>query len=247
MPTIQDIVAEINNRARGRPIGRLQELRRDLKGRSHIPTHKIFYSQTTFDKYAFHVGGRTELQFNVGFEDDKQLHYGVAFSFEPSRTLPDIEVLIPKIGRFNDFLRQYVDEFADMRMWHYEGKARSTDYYPGPIPPELVRPHIFIFMGALQPLSSINFDLILDNFDRLLPLYRYVEGNQSYPAISEHSGSFIFTPGCAIKSTSTTASGRQEELDIYLRHNELQLALYRHLSEKFGGQSVGTEQGNDCL
>src|ERR1700754_2452274 len=52
--------------------------------------------------YAFHKGGRRELQFNVGFEEDgAYFRYGVAFSLEPSRDLSDpVEVLAPKIQRF---------------------------------------------------------------------------------------------------------------------------------------------------
>lgn len=59
---VAEAAAELNQRARGRAIGD---------------------SRTTFDSYAFHVGGRTELQFNIGLESgDEDLRYGVAFSLE---------------------------------------------------------------------------------------------------------------------------------------------------------------------
>ncbi|MGH2403364.1 MAG: hypothetical protein ACRDGN_02765, partial [bacterium] len=59
--------------------------------------------------YAFHVGGRTELQFNIGEEErDGQavVRHGVAFSLELSQSLPSIEPLLPKIARFNDYVRE---------------------------------------------------------------------------------------------------------------------------------------------
>src|SRR5207245_824534 len=100
-------------------------------------------------------------------------------------------------------------------------------YSPGPILPELVRPHVFIFLGALQPVSaSVNCDQLLDLFDRLLPLYEYVEGDASYPTISAADGHFHFVPGCTPKPIATTASVAEQTLDVLLRHNELQVALY---------------------
>ena len=83
--------AELNERARGRAVGDLQEIRRELKEHPRLLTHNLFDSRTTFDSYAFHVGGRTELQFNIGLESgDEDLRYGVAFSLETNQTLPDI-------------------------------------------------------------------------------------------------------------------------------------------------------------
>ncbi|MCW3084023.1 MAG: hypothetical protein JWP12_1389 [Bacteroidetes bacterium] len=46
---------------------------------------------------------RKELQFNIGYDISEQfLRYGVAFSLEASRSLPNpVEVLQPKIQLFN--------------------------------------------------------------------------------------------------------------------------------------------------
>ena len=41
-----------------------------------------------------------------------------------------------------------------MRMWHYRGGERSSDYPPAAIMSELVVPGPFVFMGKRQPLTA---------------------------------------------------------------------------------------------
>jgi hypothetical protein len=247
MPTIAQIAAELNLRAAAHPIGQLQEVRRQLRGLQHPPTRKIFSAQTTFELYAFHVGGRTELQFNIGLEvleGGPYLRHGVAFSLELSQALPEIAPLVPKIARFNEFLRIYPDELSDLRMWYEDLGIRSTMYPPGPIPPELVRPRHFIFLGALASVDEPDYDLILGDFDRLFPLYRYVEGTATFPSLTDSRGAFRFVPGCSVKSSRTNAVLTGGKADVQLRHNDLQLALYEYLVGRHGGEAVGTELGN---
>jgi len=185
------------------------------------------------------------LQFNIGLESAGQdLRCGVAFSLEPNQTLPDTDVLKPSVGRFNDFLTNDLHEYSDLRMWHQaDGSRSSPTYPPSPIPPELFRTGVFIFLGELQQRMNIDYDRILDVFDRLLPLYRYVEGQASYPATAPVDGVFNFVPGCTVEPARTSASLVQRELDVFLRHNEIQLALYRHLASKYG-DVVRAEQPN---
>jgi len=245
MPKMVAIAEELDKRAGSRPIGGLQELRKELKGLARLPTHHIFSSQTTFKEYAFHVGGRTELQFNIGFDspdDEEMFRDGVAFSLEPSQSLPDIDVLVPKIKRFNDFLKCNPHEFTDFQMWHYdEGGDRSPNYPPTPIPAHLVRPNIFIFLGRLQTPDQIDYELILDDFDRLLSLYHFVEGTDDYPPTVQPKGKFQFKPGCTVKAGSTNASVAEKQLDVNLRHNQIQQALHKHLVSVYGSPVVGTE------
>ena len=70
MPKLSAIAKEIDRRAEFRPIGRLQELRKELNGLGRIPDHRIFSWRKKIDEdgYSFHLGGRTELQFNIGLE-----------------------------------------------------------------------------------------------------------------------------------------------------------------------------------
>jgi len=240
------IVAEIERRAETREIGRLQEIRRELKGHTRLAAHSIFTLQSIFEEkggYAFHYGGRTELQFNVGFEPGG-LRHGVAFSLEPNRTVPQPEeTLIPSVRRFNEYLTLYPQQFADMSMWHWEGDERSDDHPPTPIQPDLIRRGVFVFMGRMQPVDAIDYDLIVEDFDRLLPLYRFVEGRETFPQVTEPTkGGFQFKPGCTVKPARTTASLAERQLNITLRHNELQRALYNHLASLYGADDVGTER-----
>ena len=139
----------LNSKVQSYRIGTLQQLRSDLHGLKRRPGRNIFSSKTTTDEWAFHYGGRSELQYNIGVDgsNNTMLRYGVAFSFETSRSLPTIDVLIPKVRLFNDFLRLYPDLYADMRIWHWRGGIRGSESPPGPILPELVSEGVFVFLG----------------------------------------------------------------------------------------------------
>jgi hypothetical protein len=238
------IVAEIERRAKTREIGRLQEIRRELKGHARLAANSIFTPQSIFDEdYAFHYGGRTELQFNIGFEP-RGFRHGVAFSFEPSRTVPEPEeTLISSVQRFNEYLTLHSQQFADMSMWHSDENERGADHPPTPIQADLIRRGMFVFMGRMQAADAIDYDLIVEDFDRLLPLYRFVEGRATFPQVAEPTkGGFQFKPGCTVKSESATASLAERQLNIILRHNELQRALHDHLASLYGADDVGTER-----
>jgi hypothetical protein len=241
---LRSVVEEINLRARQHSIGALQEIRKGLKKLERAPSRTIFAPATTFDEYAFHNGGRKELQFNVGIEhlETDELRYGVAFSLERNQTLPSIDVLIPKVRLFNDFVQLYPDEYADMRMWHYQGQLRGSDYMPTTIAPELVAQGNFIFLGKHLPIGQIDYRVLLDDLERLVPLYRYTESGGSSPPISTVTvAPFEFRAGLNARTPSSHASFAQRELDIDLRHNVLQRALHLQLTRTFGAQNVGGE------
>ena len=238
------IATELNLRARRHRIGALQEIRTHLKRLSRKPGQDIFSSQTTHDDWAFHHGGRSEIQFNIGLEDVadiRQLRHGVAFSFETSHSLQSIDVLIPKVRLFNEFMRLQGEIFEDLRMWHYKG-TRSADYMPGPIPHELVTQGVFVFLGKRQPIDRIDYEVVLGDFDRLLPLYKYVEsGGESQPISMPSDTQFEFRSGCSVKASSAMVTQAQKQLDVTLRHNELQEVLHRRLVSQYGAENVGTE------
>jgi hypothetical protein len=243
---LTEIVAEIEARAHGLEIGRLQEIRKALKDMKRLPHTSIFHPDSIKEKdgYAFHYGGRREIQFNVGFEGNIFRH-GLAFSFEPSQTLPNIEVLVPSVRRFNEFLEIYPQEFADMAMWYWDHGSRSTDYPPAPMKSELVRKGVFVFLGRAQHPEQIDFDLIVQDFERLLPLYRFVEGSRTFPETTEQPVSqFRFQAGCRSKASSTSTSIPERELNVRLRHNDIEFGLYKYLARLYGEENVGTENAN---
>lgn len=185
---------ELNSMAQFYRIGTLQQLRSELQRFQRRPGRDIFTWQTIFDTYAFHHGGRKELQFNIGTEgtEGTMLRYGVGFSFERSQSLTRIDPLIPKVRLFNEFLRLYPDLYSDMRMWHWRVESRSSESLAGPIPDEWVSEGVFVFLGHLASLQDLEGGRILAEMDRLLPLYEYVESKGRRHRLSPDEGQFIF-------------------------------------------------------
>lgn len=247
MAKLAEITEQVNRHAAGRRIARLQELRKERLGLERTPSSTLFRKPRNPD-WNFHWGGRTELQFNLGLEGDRgdtDFRYGVAFSFEPSQTLPDITPLLPLVERFNKYVRGHSDELAGLSMWYFEqglgGGERSPDYEPAPIAKELVRPGVFVFLGSLGRSSAPDYVDVIDVFERLLPLYLFVEGHDDTVAALPVPRTFVFKTGIQTRPAQTVASVPGRKLPISLRHNVLQQVLYRELVEKFGAENVGTE------
>jgi len=227
-----DAIAAIERSVGAYEIAKLQRLRARKRGLARV-ARSIFGKRRQADHWAFHLGGRDELQFNVGLDlmpdGTRAFRAGVAFSFEPSRSLPDIEVLVPKVARFNAWMREHPEAFGDLAMWHWQGSERSVDYPATPIPDSLVRHGTFVFLGHRQPLRNIDPLAALRTFDRLLPLYEWVEDTATVFATSVGSagtqalrldGGRDVDGGRWIKATT-----RERTLDIYLRHREIQRCL----------------------
>lgn len=244
---LQTIVTEINSRAKDYQIGNLPEIRKKLKGLKRLPPQSIFdLLPSANNNWAFHHGGRTVLQFNLGIENPhgkEELRFGVAFSFAASRSFPKIDMLFPKADLFNDFMNLYPDEYADMKMWHYIKSQPSSDYRPTVIPPELAANHVFVFLGKRQKFPHIDYELILDTLDRLLPIYHYVESQGTLPPVQDISiPPFQFRSGYTkAKASLAKISQAERELDANLRHNIMQENLCKKLSAKYGSENVGDE------
>lgn len=239
MPTIKQIANGINSRSKYFKIGKLQELRTRLKKLNRRPGEKIFRNNTIFDNYAFHYGGRKELQYNIG-KIDKDYRYGVAFSLERSQSLPDVTILYPKIKRFNEYISEFSEKYSDMMLWIWDKNGHSH-YKAGQINSNFVHQGVFIFFGKLQKENNFSYDEILNDFDRLLPLYEYVESeNKIIPEI-ETGTEFRFSPGCPIKKKATTGTTEAKDIEIDLRHRSILEKLYERLEKKYDKKSVGTE------
>ncbi len=240
MKSLSAIAEEINAAAQNYQMGQFQELRRQIHGLTRVKDHRIFTTQSIHEHYALHLGGRTELQFNIGFEGD-WFRYGIAFSLEPSQTLPRPLILEPKIRTLDQYLTNNAAQFEDLRFWYYTDD-RSPTLPIQPIPQEAIIIDAFLFWGHLCPRAEADADTVLFLFDRLLPIYRYVEGGQPAPSAqtSLRSG-LLFKPGCAQKLEATTAQSTATTRQVNLRHNSIQAALHRALSARYGADNVGTE------
>jgi hypothetical protein len=151
----------------------------------------IFSGHSIFKKhnYAFHTGGRSEVQFNVG-EDSINgkdvFRYGLAFSFQKGINLQHpIEIISPRIKAFNEFIINNIKEYSDFEIWYHwdgdNGKRQYSPPYPiNCIPENWIGLDNFLVVGKYlkKPMADVNEDdllTVLKGFDKLLPIYQYIE------------------------------------------------------------------------
>ncbi len=241
MDLFRDAVREIEEAAPRYEIGGLQALRALKKGLRRT-SRSIFGNRAIEHSWLFHWGGREELQFNIGIDrfgdGTPAFRAGVAFSFEPSRSLPDIEVLVPKVARFNTYMREHPESFANLAMWHWQDGQRSEDYPAVAISDQLIRRHTFVFLGGRQQVDGIDPDIALRTLDQLYPLYQWVEGidaplplpSKPHEDDAATVGLSALGPGREIDGGRwIQATSRERTLNVYLRHREMQRRLANEL------------------
>lgn len=248
MDNLKTFAEEINAAAVDYRMGGLQGIRKKLKGLTKVKTKKIFSNQTIHDDWASHSGGRTELQFNIGIHRPPLFRYGLAYSLQASQSLPNPLSLAPKVQRFNEYFRANRAELSDLMFYHYRESNTpevSQDMPLEGIPDDLIQPGYFLFFGKTTPANEVTVDEVLFLFDRLLPVYEFVEGNSKlavHPANLKKG--FKFKPGCNPKPFATTMQTSPKKRELSLWHNKLQGALHRILVKQYGEDHVGTEQDN---
>lgn len=224
MPSLKEIVREVDDRARSGPIGHLQELRERVLGLQRRPSRNLLdYARA--EDWTFHVGGRHELRFNLGFEtppfEEGDFRFGIVFSLEMSRSMPAIEPLVPKIALFNDYLREHQDELAGLWMWHHAAGGRSPLRRPVVIDSTLVRSGVFIFLGGIGHRAHPEYDIVLDVLDRLLPMWMFIEDNVAGRGPSV-AGERRLRTGRPTRLLATWRSDVERTLAVDLRHAALQ-------------------------
>lgn len=241
MHLLARIAEQINVMASDYKVGTVQENRKRIGKLSRLPSKVLFDHRTVFEDWAWHYGGRKELQFNIGLEGDF-VRYGVAFSLERSQSLPTLDILFPKISLFNEYLSEHSERYVDLRMSYYVGDKKSDEHMPASVPQEMVKDGVFIFLGATQRKENIDYDLVLKTLDRLFPLYLYTEGVSSPEGFQIGcSVGFIFKSGCSQKLSATAGNVKEKALDILLRHNDMQYRLYEKMCLAHGSENVGAE------
>ena len=245
-PSITEITNAIEKQAADYAFGELQAIRQRLKGLQWY-SDTIFRARTIRENYAFHFGGRTELQFNIGFEEgdnnEMVLRHGVAISLKRGASIYQIDdAILTRISRLNEYIESHADDFTDFFMYNswYDRNDWSGYHTLRPVPPEIVELNAFIFIGRQQSASKVNTALILRDFDRLLPMYAFVEG--SGDPLAEHEETPTeFQPGLTRKKSGTTVNVTERRLNKALRHNDIQYALGQHLIRQYGKDSVQDE------
>jgi hypothetical protein len=189
MEMLSDIVSAIESELAATPLANFYDERKRLKGGHRWNGGFLQVQRHTSEArsgYAFHKGGREELQFNVGFEDEgKYFRYGVAFSLESDRNLPDpVATLAPKIERFNHVLPDFPELFS-LGIWSH-GSSTLSIHSVGPIPKWMVRKESFIFLGerVKVPTEGITHKVIsraAQVLEMLWPLYHRIEDGSEIP------------------------------------------------------------------
>jgi hypothetical protein len=190
MKRIDEVVVAMNKALESTALADFYERRAALKGKGNRWSGGLFQvvggDDGDFSGYAFHKGGRGELQFNVGLEEDGYFRYGIAFSLEPTRNLPDpLAVLRPKIDRFNAAIATF-PELRPLRMWRDLGDQRFEKSAAGPLLSGDLVPGSFLFIGWIVDTNA--HGATQDMVDRaatalasLLPVYEYVESVDTQP------------------------------------------------------------------
>ena len=239
---IEEIVQRLNDESDRFEFGRLQEIRKEHLGLQRRPCRTPFGWKAIFpdEGYAYHVGGHDELQFNVSL-DEGDFRWGVAISLQASQAIPNpVEKLSPKLDKLSEFVRLHGDDYLNgFLMWHWHEGRRSDDLSPEAIPSRLYTDGVFIFLGKHEQVDTFDAETVLRDFDRLLPLYKYVESESDFPILGDES---VFTfrpehqsdrPDRRYWTDATRATGQNE---VYLRHSQIQDVLKQELRSELGNQ-----------
>lgn len=121
-------------------------------------------------------------------------------------------------------------------MWFWRDDER-VEFPLGPIAAELAAKGVFVFLGHRRPVSRIKnaHDVVLDDMDRFLPLYEYIESRcQTKPFSNKVKEGFAFRSGKRAHLYKTKATYAERTLDVNLRHTFLLDVLERQLKERYG-------------
>ena len=100
-------------------------------------------------------------------------------------------------------------------------------------------------LGATCLAHRIDLDTVLDDFDRLLPLYEFVEGEAGSKGSGlPVAGEFEWKAGNNARVRRDRFERKERNIERVLRYNELQAALFSHLCDVHGEENVSGEQ--DC-
>jgi hypothetical protein len=252
---IEELALTLNDRAEDYEIGRLQDIRAEIHGKRKVRS-SIFDEQTIIDDYAYHWGGRSEPQFNVArrhYDGELKIRHGLGISLQDSQWADEsldewaddvMEAMRPRIRLFNEYLTANPEEFAGLRLWCEGSNVPEGNYPASPIPESFLTWQNFIFLGRREKPSNLSYDDILTVFDKLLPLYRYIERNLSPEDFSEQ-GVSSQAPNEEHLSTSdtyeTTAERTAAVVSVERTHDLMRDVLANRLASEHGTENVHVE------
>jgi hypothetical protein len=105
-----------------------------------------------------------------------------------------------------------------------------------------VSPGHFIFIGRHVPTSLINISEVLETFDELLPIYRFVEGHpDSFISLREELSELGFVERFEVPQGGITNRAIQRATSIDLKSRRLTVALRDILKDEDPTARFGTE------
>ena len=186
--TIEEIAYELNDLASKdkHKFSKIQEIR--SKHGINPRTWSPFAAFSIKDHYAFHAGGRKELQFNIGEDElggEAVFRYGLAFSLNEDKTLHNSRAEFKSsIEGFNNFFSDNSEFFRGYKMWYYSNQ-HFVEYFDAArmIDEKMFQAENFIFLGryfekVTNEITNSDLKTILNAFDYLLPLYETVQFKQ---------------------------------------------------------------------
>ena len=111
------------------------------------------------------------MQFSIGDDElagQPAVRFAVVFSLEVNQTLPIIEPLVPKIARFNEYIREHPEDFHRLRMRCGVVGQAGYDGAVSPVEDRFIIDGGFIAVGCWVPPGEARIPAILDVFDQLL-------------------------------------------------------------------------------
>jgi len=249
--TIREIAERINELSINYEIGNLRQIRKDIhENPTRMRENSIFSNQTIFDDYAYHTGGRKELQINIGLiegqDDCEFLRYGVALSLERGITLrTPVKTLRKQFYRLFQFIITNEERFSDFFFYCHDKNDRNyilPNEYPDRLNNSLLEEGNFIFFGKKVRVSEIDFNDIMETLDRALEIYIFVEGSEDVP------DSEVFTYDRKIKKefperaeyVYAKITAKTQKIDQ--RHYRIQKSVFKFLSQQFGEGMVQYEE-----
>lgn len=221
-----------------------QYLRKELKGLQRPKILKIFSDETidSKGKWAFHDGGRSEIQYNIGL-DEGGIRYGLAFSLEPSRTLPNPSILFHKVRQLNYLIEEKPELFEGLSLWSWYNGERK-DYPNKCIPQWMITNNAFIFLGKESASESVDVNEILETFDQMLEIYVRIEGGIDENPLEQNNQSevFLFNPSEHQLPQEYSFDTNERKIFVKTRHSQIQAKLVKNLKAQFGESNVSVEQ-----
>lgn len=242
--TISELANAINNNLTGHAMANFQYLRKELKGLQRPKTLKIFSDETIDpnDEWAFHDGGRSEIQYNIGLDND-HIRYGLAFSLEPSQTLPNPSILFRRVHQLNYLIDEKPELFDGLSLWSWYNGER-TNYPDMCIPQRVITNNSFIFLGKECLPEFVDVNEILQTFDRMLEIYVRIEGGTDENPLERNDSplGFSFNPSAHRLPHEYSFDTTERRVLVKANHSKIQAKLIEELKREFGDENISVEQ-----